>query len=182
MSEQSLLLTDLYELSMLEAYAVHGMADTAVFELFVRKLPPDRSFLTAAGLVQVVEFLETMHFTTDELAWLRASGTFTSVFVDGLAALCFSGDVDAMPEGSVFFPDEPVLRVTAPLPEAQLVETRLINLVHFQTIIASKAYTRSFTLSSKIDQEHISAQLDDGVLTLTLPKAKEAQPRRISIG
>ena len=139
MTEQSLLLTDLYELSMLEAYAVHGMADTAGFELFVRKLPPERGFLMAAGLVQVVEFLETMHFTADELAWLRASGTFTAEFVDGLAALRFTGDVDAMPEGTVFFPDEPVLRVTAPLPEAQLVETRLINLVHFQTIIASKA-------------------------------------------
>ena len=139
MTEQSLLLTDLYELSMLEAYAAHGMAETAVFELFVRKLPPERGFLMAAGLEQVVEFLETMHFTADELAWLRASGAFTSGFVDSLAALRFTGDVDAMPEGTVFFPDEPVLRVTAPLPEAQLVETRLINLVHFQTVIASKA-------------------------------------------
>src|SRR5271166_2231612 len=98
MGEQSLLLTDLYELSMLEAYAVHGMADTAVFELFVRKLPPERGFLMAAGLEQVVEFLETMHFTTDELAWLRRSGTFTAEFIDGLAALRFTGDVDAMPE------------------------------------------------------------------------------------
>lgn len=139
MTEQSLLLTDLYELSMLEAYAAHGMADTAVFELFVRKLPSERGFLMAAGLEQVVQFLETMRFRVDELAWLRASGMFTSEFVDSLAALRFTGDVDAMPEGTVFFPDEPLLRVTAPLPEAQLVETRLINLMHFQTIIASKA-------------------------------------------
>ena len=139
MTEQSLLLTDFYELSMLEAYAAHGMAETAVFELFVRKLPSGRGFLMAAGLEQVVQFLETMHFTADELAWLRASGTFTSGFIDSLAALRFTGDVDAMPEGTVFFPDEPVLRVTAPLPEAQIVETRLINLVHFQTVIASKA-------------------------------------------
>ena len=134
MSEQSLLLTDLYELSMLEAYAAHDMAETAVFELFVRKLPPERGFLMAAGLEQVVEFLETMHFTADELAWLRASGMFSSGFVDSLAELRFTGDVDAMPEGTVFFPDEPVLRVTAPLPQAQLVETRIMNLVHFQTI------------------------------------------------
>jgi nicotinate phosphoribosyltransferase len=139
MSDQSLLLTDLYELSMLEAYAAHGMAETAVFELFVRKLPPERGFLMAAGLEQVLEFLEAMRFTVDELAWLRASGMFSAGFLDGLAALRFTGDLDAMPEGTVFFPDEPVLRVTAPLPEAQLVETRLINLVHFQTIIASKA-------------------------------------------
>ena len=93
----------------------------------------------AAGLEQVVEFLDTMRFTADELTWLRASGLFSSGFADSLEELRFTGDVDAMPEGTVFFPDEPVLRVTAPLPEAQLVETRLINLVHFQTVIASKA-------------------------------------------
>jgi nicotinate phosphoribosyltransferase len=139
MSAQSLLLTDLYELSMLEAYAAHGMAETAVFELFVRRLPPERGFLVAAGLEQAVELLETMCITADELAWLRGSGMFSSDFVDSLADLRFTGDLDAMPEGTVFFPDEPVLRVTAPLPQAQLLETRLINLMHFQTIIASKA-------------------------------------------
>jgi len=110
-----------------------------VFELFVRKLPAERGFLMAAGLEQAVSFLEAMRFTPDELAWLRGSGMFSSAFVDSLAGLRFTGDVDAMPEGTVFFADEPVLRVTAPLPQAQLVETRLINLVHFQTIIASKA-------------------------------------------
>src|ERR1035437_4140690 len=139
MLEQSLLLTDLYELSMLEAYAAHGMAETAVFELFVRKLPPGRGFLMAAGLEQAVEFLETMRFMPDELAWLLASGMFSSGFLDGLKDLRFTGDVDALPEGTVFFPNEPVLRVNAPLPQAQLVETRLLNLVHFQTVIASKA-------------------------------------------
>jgi nicotinate phosphoribosyltransferase len=140
MSEQSLLLTDLYEFSMLEAYAAQGMTETAVFELFVRKLPPGRGFLMAAGLEQAVRFLETMRFTPDDLAWLRASDMFSEGwFPDELHALRFTGDVDAMPEGTVFFPDEPVLRVTAPLPEAQLVETRLINLLHFQTVIASKA-------------------------------------------
>src|SRR5208337_3442889 len=139
MPEQSLLLTDLYELAMLEAYAAHGMADIAVFELFVRKLPPERGFLMAAGLEQAVAFLEAMRFTPDELAWLRASGMFSPAFLDGLGELRFTGDVDAMPEGTVCFPDEPILRVTAPLPQAQLVETRLINLLHFQTVIASKA-------------------------------------------
>jgi nicotinate phosphoribosyltransferase len=139
MPEQSLLLTDLYELSMLEAYAAYGMAETAVFELFFRKLPPERGFLMAAGLAQAVQFLETLRFTPDDLAWLRTSGMFSPAFIDGLADLRFTGDVDAMPEGTVFFPDEPVLRVTAPMPQAQFVETRLINLVHFQTVIASKA-------------------------------------------
>lgn len=139
MVDQSLLLTDLYELSMLEVYAAHGMADTAVFELFFRRLPSERSFLMAAGLEQALDFLETLHFSPDELAWLRDTGLFAPAFIDSLAGLRFSGDVDAMPEGTAFFADEPILRVTAPLAQAQLVETRLINLLHFETIIASKA-------------------------------------------
>src|ERR1039458_862179 len=124
---------------MLEAYAAHGMADTAVFELFFRKLPPARGFLLSAGLQQAVAFLAGMRFAPDDLAWLRTSGMFSPAFVDDLARFRFTGDVDAMPEGTVFFADEPVLRVTAPLPQAQLAETRLINLVHFQPVIASKA-------------------------------------------
>jgi nicotinate phosphoribosyltransferase len=133
------LLTDLYELTMLEAYFDHGMTETAVFELFVRRLPSRRGFLVAAGLDQALEYLETLRFSDEELDWLRAGGRFKPSFVDRLAALRFTGDVDAMPEGTLCFADEPILRVTAPLPEAQLVETRLINLVHFQTLIASKA-------------------------------------------
>jgi nicotinate phosphoribosyltransferase len=138
-AERSLLLTDLYQLNMLAAYAAHGMNATAVFELFVRKLPPQRGFLMAAGLEQLLGFLEDLRLEPDELAWLRGLDAFPAGFLDRLAALRFTGDVDALPEGSVFFPDEPVVRVTAPLPEAQIIETRLVNLVHFQTVIASKA-------------------------------------------
>ena len=138
-AERSLLLTDLYQLNMLAAYAAHGMNATAVFELFVRKLPPQRGFLMAAGLEQLLDFLEELHLEADELAWLRGLDAFPSDFLDRLAALRFTGDVDALPEGSVFFPNEPIVRVTAPLPEAQIIETRLLNLVHFQTVIASKA-------------------------------------------
>jgi nicotinate phosphoribosyltransferase len=93
----------------------------------------------AAGLEQAVDFLENLHFSGEELAWLKKSGRFSAAFLDRLAAFRFTGDVHALPEGTVFFPDEPILRVTAPLPEAQLVETRLMNIVHFQTLIASKA-------------------------------------------
>ena len=139
MIEQSLLLTDTYELSMLEAYRAHGMADIAVFELFFRKLPPERGFLLAAGLEQAVAYLENLRFTPEDLAWLSASGLFAPDFVASLADFSFTGDVDAMPEGTLVFADEPVLRVTAPLPQVQLVETRLLNLIHFQTVIASKA-------------------------------------------
>jgi nicotinate phosphoribosyltransferase len=135
----SLLLTDLYQLNMLQAYRDAGMTATAVFEFFVRKLPASRGFLVAAGLEQVLDFLENARFAEAELEWLAKSERFGEDLLDDLAKWRFTGDVHAMPEGTVFFPDEPILRVTAPLPEAQLVETRIINLLHVQTLIASKA-------------------------------------------
>jgi nicotinate phosphoribosyltransferase len=93
----------------------------------------------AAGLEQLLEYLESLHFGAEELDWVRRSGRFDRAFVDHLAALRFTGDVHAMAEGTVFFPNEPIVRVTAPMAEAQLVEPRLMNLLHFQTLIASKA-------------------------------------------
>ncbi|HUL96773.1 MAG TPA: nicotinate phosphoribosyltransferase [Usitatibacter sp.] len=135
----STLLTDLYELTMLQAYHAQGMNATAVFELFVRRLPQGRNFLLAAGLEQVVDYLAQLRFSPGELAWLAASGRFTPGFVRSLADLRFTGDLDALREGTVFFPDEPILRIRAPLREAQLVESRVMNLVHYQTIVASKA-------------------------------------------
>jgi nicotinate phosphoribosyltransferase len=133
------LLTDLYQLTMLQAYYEQGMTDTAVFELFVRRLPPGRDFLVAAGLQQVLEFLEGLAFGEEELAWVRASGLFKDAFSEDLSKLRFTGDIDAMPEGTVFYGNEPVLRIAAPMPQAQLVETRVVNLVHLETVIASKA-------------------------------------------
>ena len=135
----SALLTDLYQLTMLQAYLEAGQTDTAVFEFFVRKLPPQRSFLMAAGLAQALDFIENLKFSNDELAWLDRTGKFNAKLIDYLADFRFTGEVHAGPEGSLFFGNEPILRVTAPLPEAQLVESRLINLLHFQTLIASKA-------------------------------------------
>ena len=136
---KGVLLTDLYQLTMLQAYFERGMNETSVFELFVRKLPERRGFLMAAGLEQVVEFLEGLRVTQPELDWLASTKRFTNAFLGCLADLRFTGDLDALPEGTVFFPDEPILRVTAPLPQAQLAETRIINLAHFETIVASKA-------------------------------------------
>jgi nicotinate phosphoribosyltransferase len=133
------LLTDLYQLTMLQAYYEQEMTDTAVFELFVRKLPEGRKFLVAAGLEQALDFLEGARFGPEELDWIERSKLFGPRFAARLAGWRFTGEVDAMPEGTLFFPDEPILRVVAPMPEAQLVETRLLNLVHFQTVIASKA-------------------------------------------
>jgi nicotinate phosphoribosyltransferase len=136
---RSPLLTDLYQLNMLQAYLERGLTGIAVFEFFVRKLPPRRAFLIAAGLEQALQFLEGLHFSTEELVWLKQSGRFKPSLLDFVATLHFEGDVHAMPEGTIFFANEPILRITAPLPVAQLVESRLINLLHFETLIASKA-------------------------------------------
>jgi nicotinate phosphoribosyltransferase len=133
------LLTDLYQLNMIQAYLDHGRTRTAVFEFFVRNLPARRGFLMAAGLEQALDFLEGLRFSSEEIDWLARSGRFGKDLLDHLGELRFTGDVHAMPEGTVFFGNEPILRVTAPLPQAQLVETRLINILHFQSLIASKA-------------------------------------------
>lgn len=146
----SLLLTDLYQLTMLQGYVEQGMEEQATFEFFVRKLPPTRNFMLAAGLEQVLCFLEQLRFTTEELEWLNGCGLFRSTLVDYLEKLHFTGDVHAMPEGTVFFPDEPIVRITATLPQAQFVETRLINLLHFQTLIASKAARSVLVASGKL--------------------------------
>jgi len=135
----SVLLTDLYQLTMLQGYHDTGMEETAVFEFFVRRLRPGRGFLLAAGLEQSLEFLEQMRFSSEDMEWLASTQRFSKDFIASLETLRFTGDVHAMPEGTVFFPNEPILRVTAPIAQAQLAETRLINLLHLQTLIASKA-------------------------------------------
>lgn len=133
------LLTDLYELTMAQAYLEQGMDEPAVFEFFVRKLPAHRNFLVAAGLEQVLDHLSELHFSPEELAWLDQSGQFSSRLLDYLGTLRFTGDVEAMPEGTIFFPHEPILKIVAPLPQAQLVESRVMNLLNYQTMVASKA-------------------------------------------
>jgi nicotinate phosphoribosyltransferase len=135
----SALLTDLYQINMIQAYLEHDETKTAVFEFFVRSLPARRGFLVAAGLEQALDFLENPHFSPAEIEWLRSTDRFSKRLLDYLAEFRFSGDVHAMPEGTVFFAGEPIVRVTAPLPEAQFIESRLINILHFQTLIAAKA-------------------------------------------
>ena len=124
---------------MMQICLEQGLTQPAVFELVVRTLPPQRNFLVAAGLEQALQFLKSLSFSEAEFRWLRDQGDFSSQMLDYARTLRFEGDVDAMPEGTVFFADEPILRVTAPLPMAQLVESRLLNLVHFETVIASSA-------------------------------------------
>lgn len=132
------LLTDLYQLTMLQAYRAEGLGGRAVFSLFVRRLPSGRNFLLACGLDDVLHYLETLRFSDDALRFLRSRPEFRSEFVDWLAELRFTGDVFAVPEGTPIFAGEPILEVEAPLPEAQLAETFLMNQVHLQTVLASK--------------------------------------------
>lgn len=131
------LMADLYQFTMLQTYLEQDMEETAVFELFVRKLPLGRNFMVAAGLEQVIEFLENLKFSPEELDWLATR--FPPQVITYLEQFRFDGDVHAMPEGTIFFPNEPILRITAKMPQAQLVESRIINLMHFETLIASKA-------------------------------------------
>ena len=133
------LLTDLYQLTMAQAYFELGMRDNAVFELFVRRLPETRRFLLAAGLEQALEYIEGLRFTAEDIGFLATLGRFRADFLDYLRSVRFTGAVHAMPEGSPFFAEEPIVRVSAPILEAQLLESRLINIVHFQTMVASKA-------------------------------------------
>jgi nicotinate phosphoribosyltransferase len=133
------LFTDLYELTMAQAFHDEGMAGTAVFELFFRELPPERNFILACGLDDTLAYLENFAFRTDEIDWLAGTGLFSDGFLNKLATLRFDGDVFAVPEGTPVFAYEPVMQVVAPLPQAQLVETWLLNQIHYQSLVASKA-------------------------------------------
>jgi nicotinate phosphoribosyltransferase len=133
------LLTDLYQLTMMDAYYRLGMEQTAVFEFFVRRLPERRNFLVAAGLEQVLDYLETLRFSDSDLAWLEATRRFSPALLERLQRFKFSGQVYALPEGTVFFANQPLVRVEAPLPQAQLIESRIVSLLQYQTLVASKA-------------------------------------------
>ena len=138
MTFQTALFTDLYELTMLQAYHQEGMQQEAVFDLYVRHLPQNRNLLVACGLEQCLEYLEQIRFSEDSLDYLRSLHLFSSEFLDYLSSFRFTGQVRAVPEGTVVFPGEPLLEVSGPIAEAQLAETYLLNQMTFQTAIASK--------------------------------------------
>ncbi len=133
------ILTDLYELTMLQAYYFLEMEEEAVFSLFVRKLPKERNFLISCGLEDVLNFVENLHFSEEDLEYLESLGIFKKKFLDYLKDFKFTGDIYAMPEGTVFFQNEPILEIKAPIGQGQLLETYIINEIHFQTLMASKA-------------------------------------------
>lgn len=133
------LLTDLYELTMMQAYVEEGLEETAVFDLFFRRLPENRNFLLACGQEDVLHYLENLRFSQEALTYLDSLDLFSQRFLDYLATFTFTGDVLAVPEGTPVFANEPVMEVIAPLPQAQLIETFVLNQLHFQTLAASKA-------------------------------------------
>ena len=133
------LFTDLYQLTMLQAYFEERMTERAVFSLFVRRLPPNRNFLVACGLDTVLDYLETLRFSQQDLSYLGTLKIFSDRFLEWLADFSFTGNVHAVLEGTVVFANEPILEVEAPLPEAQLIETYVMNQVQLQTMLASKA-------------------------------------------
>lgn len=133
------LFVDFYELSMLDAYVNEGMNETAVFSLYVRQLPPDRNFLIACGLDTVLDYLQNLRFGDTAIDHLRCLGKFSDRLIETLRHFRFTGKVNAVAEGTPVFANEPVLEVIAPLPQAQLIETFLMNQIHIQTVLASKA-------------------------------------------
>ncbi len=134
------LLTDLYQLSMMQAYWEHGLTETATFDLICRRLPPNRNLLIACGLEAALDYLEGMAVTAADLEYLASLNRFSMDFLDRLERLRFQGEVRAVPEGTPVFGNEPILEVTAALPEAQIVETYLLSAIHHQTMAASAAY------------------------------------------
>ena len=137
--ESTALITDLYELAMAQSYLEHGKTGNAVFSLFVRRLPENRNFLVACGLETVIKGLENFKFGDRELKYLKSLGIFKDWFLDYLRELEIDLELYALEEGTIFFQNEPILQVEGPLPKAQLIETLVINLINFETLIASKA-------------------------------------------
>jgi nicotinate phosphoribosyltransferase len=133
------LLTDLYELTMAASYFENDVTDTATFSLYIRKYPPDRGYFVAAGLEDFLEYVSSFHFSESALAYLDSTGTFSQDFLHYLENMRFTGSIRAIGEGEIFFKDDPILEVTAPIIEGQILETFAINSINLQSMIATKA-------------------------------------------
>ena len=140
MNKQDLtLLTDLYELTMMQGYYVKGQNEKVIFDVFFRANPCNNGYSVCAGLDQVIDYIKNLNFTYEDVDYLRGLGIFSEDFLHYLSGFHFSGDIYAIPEGSVIFPKEPILKVIAPIMEAQLVETALLTILNHQCLIATKA-------------------------------------------
>ena len=139
MSKRNLtLLTDLYELTMMQGYYEKGQNENVIFDVFFRQNPCNNGYSVCAGLDQVIDYIKNLHFTYDDVDYLRGLGIFKADFLHYLSGFHFSGDIYAIPEGTVVFPKEPLLKVVAPIMEAQLVETAILNIINHQSLIATK--------------------------------------------
>lgn len=136
---KSALFTDLYQLTMLQAYYAQGLTGEAVFELFYREMPEDRNYVMVAGLGEVLDYLENLRLTQEELEWLKSRGQFSEGLLEALREFRFTGDVYGVPEGTLVFENQPMVQVVASIPEAQLVETYILNQIHMQSVAATKA-------------------------------------------
>ena len=154
------LLTDLYELTMMQGYFQSGNNKKVVFDAFYRKNPSGGGYAIAAGLEQVIQYVKELHFEEEDIAYLRSIGIFEEAFLDYLKNFRFTGDIYAIPEGSVVFPREPLVKVIAPIMEAQLVETAILNIVNHQSLIATK--------SSRV----VYAAKGDGIMEFGLRRAQ----------
>ena len=140
MNRQELtLLTDLYELTMMQGYYAKGQHEKVIFDVFFRQNPCNNGYSVCAGLQQVIDYIKNLNFTYEDVDYLRGLGIFSEDFLQYLSGFHFSGDIYAIPEGTVVFPKEPLLKVVAPIMEAQLVETAILNIINHQSLIATKA-------------------------------------------
>ena len=160
MSRNLTLLTDLYELTMMQGYFERGDCETVVFDMFFRSNPNQNGYSIAAGLEQVIDYVKKLNFTYDDVAYLRSLKIFSDDFLHYLSGFHFSGDIYAIPEGTVVFPKEPLIKVVAPIMEAQLIETAILNIVNHQSLIATKA--------SRV----VHAAAGDGVMEFGLRRAQ----------
>ena len=154
------LMTDLYQLTMMQGYYEKGQDETVVFDMFFRSNPCGNGYSVCAGLEQVIDYIKNLHFTYDDVDYLRSLGIFSEDFLHYLSGFHFSGDIYAIPEGTVVFPKEPLIKVVAPIMEAQLIETAILNIVNHQSLIATKA--------SRV----VHAAAGDGVMEFGLRRAQ----------
>ena len=154
------LLTDLYELTMMQGYFKENIKEVVVFDAFFRQNPCDNGFSISAGLEQVIDYIKELSFNYDDIDYLRSTGLFEEDFLDYLRSYHFTGDLYAIPEGSVMFPREPMVKVVAPIMEAQLVETAILNIINHQSLIATK--------TSRV----VHAAAGDGVMEFGLRRAQ----------
>ena len=162
------LLTDFYELTMMQGYFKNNSSDIVIFDTFYRENPCGAGYAVCAGLQQVIDYVKNLHFTETDIDYLRSLNVFGEDFLTYLANFRFTGDIYAMPEGSVMFPMEPMLKVVAPIMEAQFIETAILTMLNHQSLIATKASRVCYAAKGDMVMEFGLSQYDDGLFDVSL--------------